>query len=197
VTVAKTYNLAYPTPLRPSTPPSTAGRKRRLSQVSPALNRSRISITSQQGFLNFSFVRTLPTGIFTPPHFTETQQVQSTQSTIIEQIQLNNEPFFIFAEHAPYNEPYTPRYYYIHSRIVLQESNARIDLNYMLWVVSNALTIAIERIKQNINQINHDNTASKELIFQQNGALKHTLDIPAKQMFEITKNLDIINEKLH
>lgn len=67
----------------------------------------------------------------------------------------------------------------------------------MLWVVSNALTIAIECIKQNTNQINHDNTARKELIFQRNGALKHTLDMPAKQMFEITKNLDIINGKLH
>ncbi|KAH0608770.1 uncharacterized protein H6S33_000998 [Morchella sextelata] len=47
-----------------------------------------------------------------------------------------------------------------YSRIVLQESNARIDLNYMYWVVSNAPTIAIEPIKQNTNQINRDNTAN-------------------------------------
>ncbi|KAH0609706.1 uncharacterized protein H6S33_012252 [Morchella sextelata] len=48
-----------------------------------------------------------------------------------------------------------------YSRIVLQESNPRIDLNYMYWVVSNALTIAIEPIKQNTNQINRDNTANE------------------------------------
>ncbi|RPB06927.1 hypothetical protein P167DRAFT_579826 [Morchella conica CCBAS932] len=72
---------------------------------------------SQQGFLNFCFVRILSTGILAPSHFAKTQQAQSTQSTIIEQIQLNNESFFIFAEHTPYNEQYTPRYYYIYSRI--------------------------------------------------------------------------------
>ncbi|KAH8153340.1 uncharacterized protein LAJ45_02152 [Morchella importuna] len=152
---------------------------------------------SQLASLSSWFTGAPPTRNTGTPRFPDTQSTQQTQSTTVEQTQLGNEPFSIFAEHTQYNEPYAQKYDYIHPSIVPDETHARMDLNYVSWVVRNALTIALEPINQTTEQINKGLKATIEVLSIQNESLKHTVDILAKQMFEMTKNQDKTSENLH
>ncbi|KAH8144777.1 uncharacterized protein LAJ45_11193 [Morchella importuna] len=71
------------------------------------------------------------------------------------------------------------------------------DLNYISWVIRNALTVALEPLNKGTEQTNKNLKATIEVLSVQNESLKHTVDTLAKQMFEMTKNQDKTSDKLH